>query len=232
MRSYNLDLAMELARAGVDEIQFDYVRYPTNGWIGDAEGDLEDIALRRREAINGFLAAARDSLHPMGVRISADLYGIMAWGSMEDLALTGQDVAAIAELVDVICPMIYPSHFGPGFEGRKRPGDDPAYFIGEGTRRFEAMAAGNAEIRPWLQAFSYRVTNFDGEYIRTQVESARASGGSGWSLWNPGCRYGVALEVLPDLCGIPRPSKKQPDLLRVAVRGAQPPIEPAPDPAP
>ena len=232
VRDYNLGLAMELARAGVDEIQFDYVRYPTNGWAGDAVGDLEDIALGRREAINGFLAAARDSLHRSGVRISADLYGIMAWGSMEDLALTGQDVAAIAQLVDVICPMIYPSHFGPGFEGRKRPGDDPAYFISEGTRRFQAMAEGHAEIRPWLQAFSYRVSRFDGDYIRTQVESARASGGSGWSLWNPGCRYGVALEVLPELCDPGIRQKTKQEVLQMAARGVRPSTEPVPDPAP
>ena len=86
---YNLALAGELARAGVDEIQFDYVRFPTNGWRGDWQGDLEATALRRREVVSSFLAAARDTLDPYRVKISADLYGIMAWGRIEDLALTG-----------------------------------------------------------------------------------------------------------------------------------------------
>jgi len=198
--AYNLALAGELARAGVDEIQFDYVRYPTNGWRGDWQGDLEATALRRREVVSSFLAAARDTLDPYQVKISADLYGIMAWGRMADLALTGQHVPTIAGLVDVICPMIYPSHFGPGFEGRRRPGDDPEYFIGEGTRRFVEMVAGQAEIRPWLQAFPYRVSRFDGEYITVQVQAARRAGGWGWSLWNPACRYDVALPVMPALC--------------------------------
>ncbi len=197
---YNLALAGELARAGVDEIQFDYVRFPTNGWAGDWQGDNQSTAVRRRDVISGFLSAARDTLDEYGVKISADLFGIMAWGQMEDLALTGQHVPTIASLVDVICPMIYPSHFGPGFEGRKRPGDDPEYFIGEGTRRFRDMVAGQAEIRPWLQAFPYRVTRFDGDYIITQVQAARAAGGSGWCLWNPACRYDVALNVMPGLC--------------------------------
>jgi len=197
---YNLDLAAQLARAGVDEIQFDYVRFPTNGWRGDWQGDLERTALRRRQVIRDFLAVARDSLDRYGVTISADMYGIMAWGRVEDLALTGQHVPTFASYVDVICPMIYPSHFGPGFEGRKRPGDDPEYFIGEGTRRFRELAAGKAEIRPWLQAFPYRVTRFDGEYIAIQVRAARSAGGSGWMLWNPACRYNVALKVLPELC--------------------------------
>ncbi len=200
VRDYNLSLAAELARAGVDEIQFDYVRFPTNGWRGDWQGDLEQTARRRREVISNFLSVARDTLDRYGVKISADMYGIMAWGRVEDLALTGQHVATFASFVDVICPMIYPSHFGPGFEGRKRPGDDPEYFIGEGTRRFRELAAGQAKIRPWLQAFPYRVTHFDGEYIAVQVGASRSAGGSGWSLWNPACRYKEALSVMPALC--------------------------------
>lgn len=206
VRQYNLALARELAAAGVDEIQFDYVRFPTNGWQEDwntqEEPDLEQVAALRRGVIASFLREARAELDEHEVRISADLYGIMAWGRMEDLALTGQHVPTFAGLVDVICPMIYPSHFGTGFEGRRRPGDDPEYFIGEGTRRFVEMAAGQAEIRPWLQAFPYRVSNYDGQYISTQVLSSRQAGGAGWSLWNPACRYQVALDVLPGLCDL------------------------------
>ncbi len=200
VRSYNLNLAMELAAAGVDEIQFDYVRFPTNGWRDGSDSTLEEIALHRRAVITDFLAVARDSLASFDVRISADLYGIMAWGRMEDLALTGQHVPSIAALVDIICPMIYPSHFGPGFEGRRSPGDDPEYFIGEGTRRFVVLAAGNAQIRPWLQAFPFRVTNYNPQYITTQVLASRESGGSGWCLWNPSCRYGTALTAMVDFC--------------------------------
>ena len=202
VQEYNLTLARELAAAGVDEIQFDYVRFPTNGWREDFqadERDLETVARERREAITAFLQAARSALEPYDVRISADLYGIMAWGRVEDLALTGQHVPTIATLVDVICPMIYPSHFAPGFEGHRRPGDAPGHFIGEGTRRFRELAAGEAEIRPWLQAFPYRVSRYDGEYIQTQVLAARESGGQGWCLWNPACRYQVAMSVMPGL---------------------------------
>ncbi len=204
VRQYNLTLAAELARAGVDEIQFDYVRFPTNGWQEDWSDsslvDVDEIAQRRRSVIASFLSDARDSLSTYGVHISADLYGIMAWGRVEDLALTGQHVPTFAKYVDIICPMIYPSHFGPGFEGRKRPGDDPEYFIGEGTRRFVEMAAGQAQIRPWLQAFPYRVSHYNGEYVGTQITAARGAGGDGWCLWNPACRYSVALGILPELC--------------------------------
>jgi len=228
VRDYNLSLARELAAAGVDEIQFDYVRFPTNGWRGDWTGDLDETARRRREVITGFLAEARSVLAPLGVRISADLYGIMAWDRVEDLALTGQHVPSIAEHVDVICPMIYPSHFRPGFEGRARPGDDPAYFISEGTRRFLALAGQQVEIRPWLQAFPYRVSHFDDEYVRVQMEAARQAGSAGWCLWNPSCRYGVALDAL---VALDRSAPTQP-VVAVAPALPEPMVTPRPESAP
>jgi hypothetical protein len=137
--------------------------------------------------------------------LSADLFGIMGWERTEDLALTGQHVPTVAALVDVVCPMIYPSHFAPGFEGRKRPADDPAWFIAEGTRRFRELAGPAVEVRPWLQAFPWRVTNFDGRYIVEQVTAARREGAAGWCLWNPASQYEAALSVLPSLC-VPVPA--------------------------
>jgi len=197
VRAYLLGLAVELAEAGVDEVQFDYVRFPTNGWKGDWTGDLAGTAARRRAVIASFLEEAHAVLSARGVRVSTDLFGIMAWDRVEDLALTGQHVPTIAQHVDVICPMIYPSHFRPGFEGRARPGDDPEYFIAEGTRRFREQAGPGVEIRPWLQAFPYLVSNYDADYVATQVTVTMASGGAGWCLWNPSCSYGVALAALP-----------------------------------
>ncbi len=198
VRQYNLELAAELARAGVDEIQFDYVRFPTNGWQGDAlEGlDPSAVAMQRRDVLDGFLSAARDTLNRYGVRISADLYGIMAWGRIEDQALTGQHVPTIARYVDVICPMIYPSHFGTGFEGHRRPADDPEYFVSEGTRRFLAQVPPSVEIRPWLQAFPYGVESYDARYVARQVVATREAGGAGWCLWSPTCSYGSVLAAV------------------------------------
>jgi hypothetical protein len=214
---YNLALAVELAQAGVDEVQFDYMRFPTNGWIGDDQGNSAATAERRRRVIEDFLIKARSALADYDVRISADLYGIMAWGRVEDLALTGQHVPTIAALVDVICPMIYPSHFGPGFEGRRRPGDDPAYFVGQGTRRFGELVAGQAEIRPWLQAFPYGVSNYDESYIKVQIEASRDAGGHGWSLWNPTCRYTVALGAIR-----PQDPESIADLMAALADGEEP----------
>ncbi|MBK8166857.1 MAG: LysM peptidoglycan-binding domain-containing protein [bacterium] len=200
VHAYHLALARELAAAGVDEIQLDYVRYPTNGWRGDWQGDLARTASRRQEVVAGFLAAVRDSLAGTDVLLSADLFGIMAWERTEDLALTGQHVPTLARLVDVICPMIYPSHFAPGFEGRRQPADEPAWLVGEATRRFRQLAGPDVGVRPWLQAFPWRVPSFDGGYVAAQVEAARAAGADGWCLWNPASQYEAALEVMPALC--------------------------------
>lgn len=200
VHAYHLALARELAAAGVDEIQLDYVRYPTNGWRGDWQGDLLRTASRRQEVIAGFLASVRDSLAGTDVLLSADLFGIMAWERTEDLALTGQHVPTLARLVDVICPMIYPSHFAPGFEGRRQPADEPAWLVGEATRRFRQLAGPDVRVRPWLQAFPWRVTDFDGAYVAAQVQAARAAGADGWCLWNPASQYEAALEVMPSLC--------------------------------
>ncbi len=200
-RAYNIGLAVELAAAGVDEIQLDYVRYPTNGWPGYRSGDPvrdpEDLAIRRRTVIAGFLQQMHDALTEYDVRLSADLYGIVGWGRPEDTAVTGQHVATFAGYVDIICPMIYPSHFAPGFEGIERPADHPEYFIAEGIRRFQSLAGPDAIIRPWLQAFPYRVTDFDGGYILAQISAAATAGGSGWCLWSPTGRYDTANAVLP-----------------------------------
>lgn len=204
VRDYHLALAAELAAAGVDEVQLDYVRYPTSGWRGDWQGDTAATAARRQEVIAGFLAAVRDTLAGTGVLLSADLFGIMAWERTEDLALTGQHVPTLAALVDVLCPMVYPSHFAPGFAGMRQPADEPGWLVGEATRRFRELAGPGARVRPWLQAFPWRVTTFDAAYISAQVLAARAEGAAGWCLWNPASQYEVALSALPALC-VPAP---------------------------
>ncbi|MFO7653671.1 MAG: putative glycoside hydrolase [Candidatus Krumholzibacteriia bacterium] len=195
VRAYNVGLAVEMARAGVDEIQLDYVRFPTNGWRGDG-ADPALVAARRQAVIGGFVAELAGALQPYGTRLSADLYGISAWGRVQDLALTGQHVSTIAQHVDFICPMIYPSHFEPGFEGHADPASDPEHFVGEGVRRFRDLAGGHARIRPWLQAFPWRVRGYDGTYVARQIAAAAATGADGWCLWSPSSRYGVACEGL------------------------------------
>ena len=205
VREYHLSLAVELARAGVDEVQVDYVRFPTSGWRGDWQGDLEATANRRREVITGFVASLHDTLQALDCRLSADLFGIMAWDRVADLALTGQHIPSLAPHLDVICPMIYPSHFGPGFEGLENPGDHPELMVDAGVRRCREQAGANLQVRPWLQAFPWRVRQYDGQYVAAQVGAAEDAGAAGWCLWNPAGRYEVARQGLTALAAAPTP---------------------------
>ena len=193
VRAYNLGLALELAQAGVDEIQVDYVRFPTNGWRGDWQGDLAATADRRREVVTSFVASLHDSLASRGTQLSAAVFGIAAWDRTADQALTGQHLASLAPHLDILCPMIYPSHFGAGFDGLARPADEPERVITNAVVRSLELAAGGPVVRPWLQAFGWGVEAYDHAYVQTQIQAAEAAGADGWCLWNPiGC-YEVAL---------------------------------------
>jgi len=232
VRDYNLALAVELANAGVDEIQVDYVRFPTNGWTGDWQGDLESTATRRREIVTSFVATLHDTLQALDCKLSADLFGIMAWGRTADLALTGQHVPSLAPHLDIICPMIYPSHFGPGFEGLDNPGDHPEYVIAEGVRRFQKQAGPELLIRPWLQAFPWRVSNYDADYVAAQVNACDTSGASGWCLWNPAGRYEVAQAGIGRTPALPVIVMNQPALPEVEVVTVAPISTPVSAPVP
>jgi hypothetical protein len=201
VQQYILALAHEGMNAGLDEIQFDYVRFP-------AEGDQEDVKFAfqqehpdwpRSRVITDFVTRAYNEIHPTGVLVSLDVFGVMAWQRRIDLDHTGQDIAALARHTDVLSPMIYPSHFFH-FDGYTDPGDAPEHFINEAMKRFNSVTAGtNVVIRPWLQAFGWRTKTYSTTYILTQVSVARANGGIGFLFWNAHNDYSkpfVAMAVM------------------------------------
>lgn len=186
VQAYNLALAKYVAESGVDEIQFDYVRFP-------AEGDQKDADFffrsnrpewKRSDVISDFLAQSYEELRSLGVLVSLDVFGVMAWEHPVDLRHTGQDIRAMAQFCDILSPMIYPSHFF-GMNGYKRPGDSPEYFVRASMTRFRELTSGTGVvIRPWLQAFGWRTRTYSPGYIRTQVDVAKDSGGIGFLFWN------------------------------------------------
>ena len=96
---------------------------------------------QRTDVITAFLKKAYAELHPTGVLLSLDVFGVMAWQRQVDLAHTGQDIVGMAHYCDVLSPMIYPSHFF-GMDNIPHPGDEPAHFIGESMDRFELITNG------------------------------------------------------------------------------------------
>jgi hypothetical protein len=201
VQQYNLDLAKLVAGAGVDEIQFDYVRFP-------AEGDQEDAGFTyqkdhpdwpRSKVITDFVAEAYQDLHAMGVLVSIDVFGVMAWARPIDLSHTGQDIAELAQHCDVISPMVYPSHFFH-MEGYASPGNEPEHFISESMQRFGQITEGSGVVlRPWLQAFGWRTKAYSVQYIMTEVRVAKDQGGIGFLFWNAHNDYSKPLAAMPEM---------------------------------
>ncbi len=194
---YNIALAVEAARMGFDEVQYDYVRFPTDGNVGVAQFSLPNTEENRTAAIAGLLQRTQAALKPLGTKLGVDVFGYAAWVS-NDLGI-GQHIETLAPYIDVLSPMVYPSTFDtglPGEAGRYRNAIAYPYdVVRKSTERsVDRARAVNPEIqvRPWIQdfqdyAFDYR-TYTPGE-IRLQMEGARDGGGHGWLLWDPAVRY-------------------------------------------
>ena len=201
VQDYNIALAKYAAQAGVDEVQFDYVRFP-------AEGDQKDASFvfqtehpnwQRTDVITNFLTRAYADIHPTGVLLSLDVFGVMAWQRQVDLAHTGQDIVGMAQHCDVLSPMIYPSHFF-GMDGFAHPGDAPEHFISTSMDRFVLVTKGSGVvIRPWLQAFHWRTKTYSPQYIEVQVETARQNGGIGFLFWNAANDYSKPYAAMPEM---------------------------------
>lgn len=190
---YNIALAKELARMGFDEIQFDYVRFPSDGDLSCIRYPDTIPGFSKSDCIESFLEKAYEELKPMGVCISADIFGLTAWKS-DDFGV-GQVLEKMAPHLDVICPMFYPSHFPPGFLGKKSPGEFPELIMEASTRSM--MKRTDKAIRPWVQGFWYRPPQ-----IVAQIDGIEKVSGSGWSIWSPTGRYGLSYQAMADRSGV------------------------------
>jgi hypothetical protein len=199
VQEYDIALAKAAAQSGVDEVQFDYVRFPAEGDQKDANFffQKEHPAWQRTDVITDFLKKAYAELHSQGVLLSLDVFGVMAWQRSVDLAHTGQDIPAMAGYCDVLSPMIYPSHFF-GMDGYAHPGDAPEHFIGESMDRFQLITKDTGVVlRPWLQAFAWRTKTYSPKYIQVQVETSNKKGGIGFLFWNANNNYSKPYEAMP-----------------------------------
>ncbi|MEK7545088.1 MAG: putative glycoside hydrolase [Patescibacteria group bacterium] len=191
-QDYIIGLAKKVAAIGVDEIQYDYVRFPTEGSLSAMR--FHSVGADKWPTIRDFLRRSRKALMPTGVALSADIFGIVGWNKGYDAKSTGQKIECVAPYLDAIYPMGYPSHFGPGFAGYDNPADKPYDFTHKTTKFFVDFAEGTyTHIRPWLQAFTYRVTiPYNSDYIYQQIKATKDAGGTGFALWNAGNNYDVA----------------------------------------
>jgi hypothetical protein len=176
---YNIASAAAAARNGFDEIMFDYVRFPSDGDVDNALF-RNPRGLKKNDAVPAFFEYAARKLEPLGVRVSAAVFGLSA---TRDMGI-GQIPRRIAKHVHAIYAMTYPSLFGPGELGLADPGAAPGATVSRALRRFErALEGRKALLLPWVQDFSYSVT-YGKDEVRAQVFSARIAGAKGYLLWN------------------------------------------------
>jgi hypothetical protein len=177
---YNVSIAEVAARAGFDVIQFDYVRFPT-------DGDVDSIVYPDKTktapgwVIAQFVHYAATRLKPLGVRVSADVFGLSA---TRDLGI-GQLPRRLGKYVDALYPMVYPSHYGPGEYGLEDPNAAPGATVEWSLADFRRELKGtDAVLIPWLQDFSYG-RSYGLADVQAQIEAARLMGARGYLLWNP-----------------------------------------------
>jgi hypothetical protein len=182
--NYNVEVAKSAVRAGFDEIQFDYVRFPS-------DGDIESAVFARSRpepmsaTIARFVHYAATRLRPMGARVSVDVFGLSA---RRNLGI-GQSPRRLARIVDAIYPMTYPSHYGPGDYGLVDPSATPGRTVGRSLRDFRRQMRGKkAKLIPWLDDFTLGGTTTI-QKVREQIRAARRWKTGGFLLWNPSGVY-------------------------------------------
>jgi hypothetical protein len=195
---YNIDIAKAAVRAGVDEIQFDYIRYPeklVDGYNRDTGADY------RTKNINNFLKKAVDELHPLGVKVSADVFGLTTSVAEGDDMQIGQDYRQVAEIVDYVCAMAYPSHYALGTYGLDNPNKHPYETIkvsmGKGLERTQGIPV--EKHRPWLQDFTMDGVRYGTPEVTAQIKALHDVGIQSWVLWDPTNKYsrGVDYSKIP-----------------------------------
>lgn len=205
---YLMEIATEAARLGFDEIQFDYLRFSTDKGMKDVDFGPSAENTDKTQIITEFTEYAYDTLSALPVAVSADVFGTIIDNSY-DQSIVGQEYTELVKHLDFICPMVYPSHYGPGVYDIAVPDAQPydtiyaaltssRLVLGEyGNDTISSLEtrdpATHACVRPWLQAFTATwVTGhipYETEQIREQIQAVYDAGYQEWILWNAAVTY-------------------------------------------
>lgn len=204
---YLVETALTASEMGFDEIQFDYVRFPIGADADAADYGVDLQTDTKEEAITGFLSYAAEKLGEKGIVFGADVFGTII-GSETDAERVGQNYKAIGGIVDVLSPMVYPSHYANGVFGLEVPDAEPYETVLRALQGsdLELQAVGEekrAVVRPWLQSFTASWVpghiSYEGEEIRQQIQAVYDAGYEEWILWNASNRYSAdGLEEVRD----------------------------------
>lgn len=186
---YNLVIAKEAARLGFDEINFDYMRYPSDGNIANIKYNIP-TGMTKSDVMEGFFKYLSENM-PRKTKTSIDTFGLVMDYTDDDYDLgIGQKLVNIADYFDYVCPMMYPSHYPLNYLGYANSAEHPGEVISHGLSiSYEDIKDKRAKIRPWLQAFHMRAT-YDEAKIDAQTEAVESfSHTDGWLLWNASNNY-------------------------------------------
>jgi hypothetical protein len=200
---YILDVAERAAKAGFDEIQFDYVRYPTEGNTKLCRYSNVHNRENATKNIAEFLKYARERLKKYNVKISVDVFGLTTNSEMG----IGQDLVLLAEYADRVYPMMYPSHYYPGEYNLSEPELEPYKVINRGLKQAMNRVGHNYyKIIPYLQDFSLKIkyTSYD---VRAQILAAKNNYIKSFLLWNPASKYSFDLLEKNTFCALIEPEK-------------------------
>lgn len=195
---YNFRIAEEAVKMGFGEVQFDYIRFPEPYKSLPQQVFPESRGRGKTETLAEFLSAAKKRIDKLGVRTTADIFGLVSTvgGALE----VGQRWEPIVKEVDVVLPMVYPSHYPRGSFGLPSPNADPYntihIAISRGRARTEALGLKGERVRPWLQAFTLGKPKYGPAEIEAQKKAVYDSGYNSWVLWHPGSSYDIFVPAL------------------------------------
>jgi hypothetical protein len=188
--NYNLAIAKEAVGLGFDELNFDYVRFPSDGNMSAVVYNTKDK--KRYEVMGEFYNFLSEKLANYPVWISLDMFGFVMEKTGEDDMGIGQRLVDAVGAVDYVCPMMYPSHYPSGHLNLKNPAEYPGLVIDNGMKEGEKWFLNSrATVRPWLQAFNIGAV-YDASKIREQIDAVEKYSNAGWLLWNAANRYSAA----------------------------------------
>ncbi|MFZ5814818.1 MAG: putative glycoside hydrolase [Bacillota bacterium] len=185
---YNLDIAKAAIAAGVDEIQWDYIRYPEKLVDGYNKNTTAEY---RTSHINSFFKRSMEELKPLGVVVGADLFGLTTSVAEGDDMEIGQDYRQAAEILDYVAAMAYPSHYAPNTYGLPNPNAAPyetiKHSLGKAIERTPGIPL--EKHRPWIQDFSMGGVTYGPDEVMAQVRALEELGIHSFMLWDPSCKF-------------------------------------------
>ncbi|MBP9821766.1 MAG: putative glycoside hydrolase [Candidatus Pacebacteria bacterium] len=187
--NYIIALARESHRIGFDEINFDYIRFPSDGDIANISYPLTKYPTRA-DALEDFFKRLHIGIEDSGMVTSADLFGLVT-STTDDMGI-GQVLERTLPYFDYIAPMVYPSHYPKNFIGLANPATEPykviKYAMDSGVTRIEAAGFSKTKLRPWLQDFNMGAT-YTADMVRAQMQATYDAGLDSWMMWDPANTY-------------------------------------------